>query len=73
VIPSDAREEAYAATESCGRLTITTTSRSTSSSTRSYAEAFRSSLRELWRRVEAEGLIESPRARIVETAESKEY
>lgn len=35
-------------------------------------EAFRSFLRDLWRRVEAEGLIESPRARIVETAESKE-
>jgi hypothetical protein len=37
------------------------------------AEAFRGSLRDLWRRVEAEGLIESPRARIVETVEGKEY
>ena len=37
------------------------------------AEAFRASLRDLWRRVEAEGLIESPRARIVETVEGKEY
>ena len=37
------------------------------------AEAFRASLRDLWRRVEAEGLIESPRARIVEAVESKEY
>jgi hypothetical protein len=37
------------------------------------AESFRGALRDLWRRVEAEGLIESPRARIVETAESKEY
>ena len=36
------------------------------------AETLRSSLRDLWRRVEAEGPIESPRARIVETAESKE-
>jgi hypothetical protein len=37
------------------------------------AEAFRASLLDLWSRVEAEGLIESPRARIVETVESKEY
>ena len=37
------------------------------------AEAFRASLCDLWRRVEAEGLIESPRARIVETVESKQY
>lgn len=39
----------------------------------SEAEAFRAALGDLWRRVEAEGLMESPRARIVETVESKEY
>ncbi len=37
------------------------------------AEAFRDALRNLWRRVEAEGLVESPQARIVEAVESKEY
>ena len=37
------------------------------------AEAFRAALRELWGRVQGQGLIESPRARILETAESKEY
>lgn len=41
--------------------------------TASEAEAFRAGLRKLWGRVEAEGLIESPRARIVEAVESKEY
>ena len=39
----------------------------------SEAEGFRAALRDLWRRVEAEGLVESPRARIVEAVESKEY
>lgn len=37
------------------------------------AEAFHAALRDLWRRVEAEGLIENPRARILEAVESKEY
>lgn len=37
------------------------------------AEAFRAALRDLWRRAEAEGLMESPKARIVEAVESKEY
>jgi hypothetical protein len=37
------------------------------------AEAFRASLRDLWRRVEAEGLVKGPRARIIEAVESKEY
>ena len=39
----------------------------------SEAEAFGAALCGLWRRVEAEGLIGSPRARIVEAVESKEY
>ena len=39
----------------------------------SEAEAFRAALRVVWRRVEAEGLMESPQARIVEAVESKEY
>ena len=39
----------------------------------SEAEAFGAALRGLWRRVEAEGLISSPRARIVEVVEGKEY
>ncbi len=39
----------------------------------SEAEAFDAALRDLWRRIEAEGLIGSPRARIVEAVESKEY
>lgn len=34
------------------------------------AEAFRTALQNLWRRIEAEGLIASPRARIVEAVES---
>jgi hypothetical protein len=38
------------------------------------AEAFRAALRDLWRRVEGRfGWTESPRARIVETVEIKEY
>lgn len=37
------------------------------------AEAFRAALRDLWRGAEAEGLLESPQARIVEVVESKEY
>ncbi len=38
------------------------------------AEAFRAALRDLWRRVEGRfGWTESPRARILEVAESKEY
>ena len=41
--------------------------------TRGEAEAFRDALRGLWSRVEAEGLVESPQARIVEEMESKEY
>jgi len=39
----------------------------------SEAEAFRAALRDVWRRVEAEGLMESPQARIVEAVETKEY
>jgi hypothetical protein len=39
----------------------------------SEAEAFRAALGDLWRRAEAEGLIEGPRARIVEAVDSKEY
>ena len=39
----------------------------------SEAEAVGAALRDLWRRVEVEGLIGSPRARIVEAVESKEY
>jgi hypothetical protein len=39
----------------------------------SEAEAFRAALGDLWRRAEAEGLIESLRVRIVEAVESKEY
>ncbi|HEY8768417.1 MAG TPA: hypothetical protein VIP09_14335 [Dehalococcoidia bacterium] len=38
----------------------------------SQAEAVHASLRELWGRVQAEGLIGTPKARIVETVESKE-
>jgi hypothetical protein len=37
------------------------------------AEAVLASLREMWRRVESQGLIASPRARIVEAVESQEY
>jgi hypothetical protein len=37
------------------------------------AETFSAALRNLWRRAEADGLLESPRARIVEEVESKEY
>lgn len=37
------------------------------------AEAFRSALRNLWGRVESDLGLENPRARIVETVESKEY
>ncbi len=39
----------------------------------SEAEAFDAALRHLWLRLEAEGLIGSPRAQIVEAVESKEY
>jgi hypothetical protein len=39
----------------------------------SEAEAFRAALERLWARAVEEGLIESPRARIVETVESVEY
>src|SRR5437773_1910124 len=39
----------------------------------SEAEAFRTSLHDLWRRAEAEGIVVNPRARIVEIVESKEY
>jgi len=39
----------------------------------SEAETFRDALRELWRRIETEGLIASPHARIVEAVETKEY
>ena len=38
----------------------------------SQAEAVHASLRELWGRVQAEGLIGTPKARIVEIVESKE-
>jgi hypothetical protein len=38
----------------------------------SEAEAILAMLRELWGRVQAEGLISSPQARIVETVEAKE-
>jgi hypothetical protein len=37
------------------------------------AEAFGVALRELWRRAEAEGLVEGPQARVVETVETTEY
>ena len=37
------------------------------------AEAFRSALRDLWSRVEAEGLARTPRSRIVEAVETREY
>lgn len=37
------------------------------------AEAVQAALRDMWRRAQAEGLIGSPQARIVETTESKEY
>ena len=37
------------------------------------AEAFRAALRDLWRRVEGDLGLEGPRARILETMESKEY
>jgi hypothetical protein len=37
------------------------------------AEAFRSALRNLWGRVGSDLGLENPRARIVETVESKEY
>jgi hypothetical protein len=37
------------------------------------AETFSAALRNLWRRAEADGLLERPRARIVEEVESKEY
>lgn len=37
------------------------------------AEAFHSALRDLWSRVEVEGLAKSPRARITEAVESREY
>jgi hypothetical protein len=38
----------------------------------SEAEAFRAALRDLWRRVEGT-VMQSPRAQILETVESKEY
>jgi hypothetical protein len=37
------------------------------------ADAFRLALRELWQRVEAEGLIEDSRERILEEVESRQY
>jgi ribosomal protein L35AE/L33A len=37
------------------------------------AQVFQAGLRDLWSRVEQEGLIEPPRARIVEEVESKGY
>jgi hypothetical protein len=37
------------------------------------AEAMRGALAEMWRQVEAEGLIGSQRAQIVEAVETKEY
>lgn len=37
------------------------------------AEAMRDSLRELWRRIEAEGLIGSQQAQVLEVVEAKEY
>jgi hypothetical protein len=37
------------------------------------AEAVRAALRDLWGRVQAEGLIGGPQARTVEVVESKEY
>jgi len=37
------------------------------------AETMRVALTEMWRRVEAEGLIGNQRAQIIETVESKEY
>jgi hypothetical protein len=39
----------------------------------SEAEAFRAELEKMWARVAGQGLIEQPRARIVETLESIEY
>jgi hypothetical protein len=40
---------------------------------RADAEAMRAALTEMWRRVEAEGLIGSQRAQIVDTVETMEY
>jgi hypothetical protein len=37
------------------------------------AETFHGALRELWRRIEAEGLVQNAQARIVEAVETKEY
>jgi hypothetical protein len=37
------------------------------------ADAFRLALRELWERVEPEGLIEDSRERILEEVESRQY
>lgn len=37
------------------------------------AEAFRTALREMWSGAQAQGIIESPQARIVEEVESKSY
>ena len=37
------------------------------------AQVFQTGLRDLWSRIEREGIIESPRARIVEEVEAKEY
>jgi hypothetical protein len=41
--------------------------------TSSDAEAMRAALSEMWRRVEAEGLIGGQRAQIVEAVETREY
>jgi hypothetical protein len=37
------------------------------------AEAFRDALREMWSGAQAQGIIESPQARIVEEVERKDY
>jgi hypothetical protein len=37
------------------------------------AETFRTALREMWGRAQAQGIIESPQARIVEEVERKDY
>lgn len=39
----------------------------------SKAEAFRAALGDLWRRAQAQGLIGSPQAQIVEVADDKQY
>ena len=37
------------------------------------AEAFHGALRELWKRIEAEGLVSGPRGRVLDTAEEHAY